>query len=186
MDHPQGHRFQRRAGQAAGHVGEDRPAGAQVDAQPGQRINHRQAVGAPAFRRLGKGHDVGHVGRQLDVNRLALGPSYYFAGQALQHRRVGPHGQATVLDVGAGDVQFNCVDRRRRGKLLDDRFIFRSGEAGRTGNHRQTRVVLVQPGQLFLDNRGDANILQAVGIEPAGTGFTDPGLGIPRPGVEGG
>ena len=85
-----------------------------------------------------------------------------------RHLRVVAEGDAAFLDVGAGDVDLDGVDRR----LVEaprDLDVLLDGRAAHVGD--EARLGEVELRQDVLDDVVDARVLQADGVEHAGRGL---------------
>mgnify|MGYP001693751012 CR=1 FL=1 len=167
-DHAQRDRLDRRAGEAAGDVGEHRAAALQIDGHANQRVDQRQRIRAGVGAGFRHDDDVGDIGRELDDQRLFRGLA---AGgnDARGAGRISAEGDATVFDVRARDVDFQagdfgqCVEARRHFRVFADIVSEKVGDAG--------RINAADERQLFFDKGIDADVLQADGVEHAGGRF---------------
>ena len=184
VDHPEGQREDRRAGEAAHLVGDDGPAAPDVDAHAQQGVDQGDAVRAGVLAGPGDGHDVRDVGAEFEEDGLA--------GDGLdgfRHRggrgRVGAEGHAAVVHVGAGHVDFQDIDVGAGVRPLAVVGVFFDGEAADVGDDGAA-VDLAEGGGLVFDKGLDARVLQAYGVDHPGVALGDARGGVAEAGLAGG
>ena len=160
-------RLDRRPGQPAGDAGEHRAHRVEVDGHAEQRVDHRQAVGAGVDAGPGDRDDVGDVGRQLGAAPAPTGavcrrtaPTTAAAAsgsQANTRPRFSTFGQE-MLTSTATHARGAAQPAGQLGVLLD---------AAAGDRHDGAGAVLVQPGQVVLEEGVDARALQADRVEHA-------------------
>jgi hypothetical protein len=156
-------RFDRRARQAALHVADYGPARVHVDRHPHHRIDHGEPVAAGLDAAPCVLADVRLVRRQLGDQRFA---GHRAAGldDARRHVRVVAELDAAFLDVRAGDVQLDRVDRR----ILETTRDFDVVVDRRTADVREeSGFGEVERRQDRVDDVIDARVLQADRVQHA-------------------
>ena len=156
-------RLDRRPRQAALHVADHGPPRVHVDRHARDRVDHCERVrtGLDAVTRVVA--DVGLVRRELDDQRL-LRRRAARRGHAARHLRIVAELHAAFLDVRAGDVHFDRIDRRivEAPRDLDVVLDRRAADVG-----DEARLREIERRQDARHDVLDARILQADRVEHA-------------------
>ena len=172
------------AGEPAGKIGEDGPAGLEVDAQGHHGVDEAQGVRPRVFAGAGDGHDVRHVGRELHDDGL-FRHGLHGACDCRRGCRVGAEAHAAAVDVGAADVDLQPAHLGLRVQPPADLHIFLHRKAADVCDHRLVEDRL-EPGQLLPDHRVHPGVLQPHGVQHPRRRLRDAGRGVSEAGGEGG
>ena len=176
INHPHGHREDRRTGKSAHYVGDDRLAAFHVDPHAQHRIDQADAVGTGLLARPGDRHDVRHVRTEFDIDRFG---GHGFHGTRHLGRRFGRRAEAhaAVPHVGTAYIDLDQTDLFLLVDPLAAIGIFLDRKTADVGDHRLAEECL-QPGKLFADHRIDTGILQPDGIDHPRRTLGDAGRGV--------
>ena len=175
-DRPQGDRLDGGAAQSAHHPPQLRAPPPPVDGHAQAGVDQGDGVAASGLGRAGNAGDIGHVGRQLGDHRHAA--RFADAGHhGLAHRRIGAEIDSAA-DIGTGDIQFQGIHAGQAiepGRHVDELLLALARDAD-----DDLRAQPGQIGQQMGDERLDAVVIQADGIEHAAAGFVGPRRRIAR------
>ena len=148
---------------------------------PGQGVDQGKGVRPGGLRRGGDIPDGGDVRGQLDHQGLIPAPFFH-------QRRDGLHAAAgraeihpALLDVGAGDVEFDQIHRAVP-QAFGHFAVFLQAMARDVRDHRRT--LSLEPGQVGGQEHLHPGILEPHAVEHTGGGLRDPGGQVPLPFAE--
>ena len=171
VNHTDCNREDRRTGETAHLVLDDRLTTTDVDAHAEQGIDEREAVCAGLFCRLRDRYDVRNIRAQLDVYRL-LRDLLHLTGDRGHVFCAGTEGHATAMYVRAGDIDLEDTDLRHLAHGLGELYVLRDAEAGDV-RHEWLMEVLPKLRKLLLDDLMHARVLEADGVDHAGRTLRD-------------
>ncbi len=147
----------------------------------GDGVDAGKRVRSGILRRPGDDRDIGHIGRELDDDRLAAGLVLHGRRNLGREARILPEERAAVRHIGAGDIHFQGGNALFSGKALGKigKFFGRSGVD--IGDDR--RFPPRQTGEPHFEKRLHPVVLQAHGVEHPAGGFRDAreGVALARP-----
>ena len=173
--------MQRRAGEPALDVREERAAALDVDQHRGDRVADRERVRALALRRAGERDDVRDVRRELDEERQPRRRARG-AHDGGERPRIGAERGAALVDVGARDVELDRRAARLGGEAARDLGVFPDGAAPDVADRRDAERV--QERQALAGESLDAGPLQSDRVEDAAADLRDARLRVARARVE--
>ena len=118
---------------------------------------------------MGHLRDAGDVGGKLHDQRTA-GGALRRGHHLVERSRVAAELQSALGCVGAGDIQFVGGDAFAVVENLDRSFVVLAGVAEDVGQHNDV-FQLPELRQLLCQERGRADVLEADGVEHAGSGL---------------
>ena len=118
-----------------------------------------------------------------DSDQRLVGQAAARGDDFCRHVRVVAERDATFLDVRAGDIDLDCVDRRVV-EAPRDGFIGLDGRTAGVGD--EPCLAEIEPGQDFVDDLIDARVLQADRVQHAHRRLVDPVRGVAESGFVGG
>jgi len=171
VDHAQRDGFDGGAGEAGGYAGDSGAARFRVNRHRYECVHQRDGVGSRFLRHMRHLRDRGYVGGKFDDDGAgggALGGAHDFVEQ----HGIAAKLNASVRRVGTRHVDFVGRDALALIQDFDGLLVVGAGVAEDVGEHDDV-LFLAQRGELFGEEGGRSDVLQADGIQHSGGGFIE-------------